>query len=406
MYFATAPYRKVLAHGQTWFHWPQGARHALDLRPLSGQRHHGRGLFAFERDPGKRLGISLIADDPQGIVPQTRRQALEAELGTSLSATRLDEILFELFSAHAEAAGTTRWRPVMPKRDGTIGLAIGPLAIRKRFEIDDPELSPKVIAVLRQNYKAQRTADRARGSKQYLRSLDWQLAKYRTTDHRLIQGDLPDEEPLPHATTATDSFDRADSPSLGTSSEGGWSWTNTDGWGFGIVSNAAESGGHGSGDASRADKDLSGDDHYVQAVATKVSGTGSVPDVGVIARSSSSGHAGYMYTHSDFVGGDCALYRINGFNNYTLITDDNDNHAAPNGDLMRLEVDGSDLEGFFAGVSHVTGTDTTHTGQTRTGLRAFRGGQRLDDFEAGDLVVGPSAAMPAAAHHYRQRRAG
>lgn len=71
--------------------------------------------------------------------------------------------------------------------------------------------------------------------------------------------------------------------------------------------------------------------------------------------------------------------------------------------LCRLEIVGSDLEGFWDGTSVVTATDTTHT--TGVGGQFTFGTDNNDSFEWGDLAAA-GGGPPVVHHSYRRRRVG
>ena len=74
-------------------------------------------------------------------------------------------------------------------------------------------------------------------------------------------------------------------------------------------------------------------------------------------------------------------------------------HAWVDGELLRGETDGSDLELFVEGDSKVTTTDTNITGNLNAGIysQGTNGSFRWDNWEAGDLGAPPAVVVPSTA---------
>ena len=64
------------------------------------------------------------------------------------------------------------------------------------------------------------------------------------------------------------------------------------------------------------------------------------------------------------------------------------------GDLIKAEINGSTLKGYFKGVEKLSETDTTITGNLLTGIKGFKANMGWDNFEAGDLAAAAAVYPP------------
>ena len=384
-HFCLADWRQVTTGEFTSWVGPGDTTAAFDLRGSGAAG--GLGLFCTETDPSRERGVHVVlGDDPQGTLKPATIQALNQELGRSVSGTRLDTICFDIATRLAAPRRGERQRPLMPgTKDPRLKFSLGPLFIAEQFDIQLHPHRQQVIDTLHEVYKAARTRDQARGSDHYRRVLTGWQEKYPGLNYRDVQKTLEDEKPLPRQTTITDNFNRANQSGLGSSSEG-FSWTEVGNWS--ISSNTALT-GSGGDQSARADENLSTDDHYSEATCTAGSG-GSYRDIGVAARYDSSLTSFYGYIVSN-AGSSIFVKMDNGFASVLKTETGSD---TPSGSLMRIEVDGSNLEGFFEGNSRITHSDTSFTGDLRCGLRCFRNGNVWDDFEAGDLSAAANPKGP------------
>lgn len=398
MFFALARYRWLT---DPYPHWaqPAGAIGSLDIRPIGQQATAGGiggvGLFGFETDPSGRPGVIVLGDDPAGIMGPVRKAALEDALGLTarlltLDASRLGLAIFEGLTTKAVPDGSNGPRPLMPSSRQRLRVHFGPAGRDIPFSIDDPEYRANVLAVYREDYRKIRAEALAAGTEHHRKWLGHLvLRKHRGADWRqFIPDDLPPEEPLEPETSYTESFNTADSDTLGPD----LSWTETAG-DIDVVSNAAAPGSTAGHHNARADSNLTSSDMYAQVTATMTGETGT-PDIGVFARYSSSADTGYLYLITTYqsVDHDCKLYKVVA-GAYTELVDDNDAHAAPNGTTMRLDVDSDLLTGTFGGASHVTVTDMAITTGVRGGIRFFSNAtnsataHKIDDFITADLAT-------------------
>lgn len=366
----------------------------VDLRPLSQQglaahgTQGGHGIFRCDADPTGQPDTVVLTDDPQSAIEQSRLLAAGTALGLTLSANRLDDLLFELFTDHADASGVSFARPIIPQANRDLRVALGPAVDKsRRFDIDDPQFRDKILAVHR--------ADLARlkrempGSDKPRMVLGGLVKKYRARDHTIFFANPRDAfDPLPPQTTITESFNQGDSSTLGPD----LTWAETEG-DLSTVSNLVNCVTSTGAGIARAESDLSSDDHYGQLVTQSISGA--IAAVGVTARHSASVQTFYLGDHQDAGATDQQrLYkRVTG--SFTLLDiTDPATISTPdtlklicNGTTISLEVNGGAGEGPV--------TDSAISGNVRCGVRLSRNSgaitARGDSFEAADLAA---AAVP------------
>ena len=168
----------------------------------------------------------------------------------------------------------------------------------------------------------------------------------------------------------TDNFNRADSTTLGTMSDGVHSWNEISA-GLEIVTNKLKS--IGEDNAAIVTESHSETDYYVQAIIADAG-----KDPGVIARCTDFNNF-YLWQSNN---GSWGLYKkVAG--SFTLIN----NWAGSSGTFTaRLEVEGTTLRAYVDGSLKLTETDTALTSGA-PGVRVYGTGCTWDDFEAGLLTA-------------------
>lgn len=379
-------------------HWraPTGVVGSIDLRSIPA--HSTAGIGFFTTPDAITLDIDYL-DIGQGdlrllTVPVFQRIAIATALGlVSVTGPTLMDCLWDILTLRADPTGATRVRPLMPTIQGNLEIHLGghSQVASRGFNLGMPEAA-NVIAVIQEDYRrirAEALNGKTPDPEIHRRVLDALGEKFRVDNPEgiFIPADLPKETRLPHRTTITDNFTRADSTTLGASSEG-WSWTELEG-NIDIVTNRAAAQTTGTFDTARADSDLSSADHYSQAIC-RFNG-GGYP--GVMMRKDSS--ATLTYYSARLVNTlDKVLAKYVSGTETTLGT----NHAAhavntdftvkgtANGSTITFDRDG--------GTETESVTDTAITGNLRCGIGGFLGigsTQLNDDFVAADLAAGGSA---------------
>jgi hypothetical protein len=176
----------------------------------------------------------------------------------------------------------------------------------------------------------------------------------------------------------TDNFNRPDSTNIGNWTESGDDWS--------IISNQLAPGVATLGLAIYASL-LATTNHYAEIVIPAATAT----SMGVFARSDIAGNTFYLWRNN---GSTWTLFQnING--TFTSLG----SYAAPaaNGDVVRIECNGSTIKGFTNGVERVSAVDAGITTGFYVGLRSEASSTtRYDNFVAADVGSGPADPDPGA----------
>lgn len=190
-------------------------------------------------------------------------------------------------------------------------------------------------------------------------------------------------------TSIADTFDRADSDTLGTLSDGSGSWAEVSGDND-ISGNALISGAAGT-NHSRADVDLSSDAHYSQVDIVSWSGSSSG---GPLTRFSSSANTCYQFR----VRRDASNYRLFKYVSGTATQIGSTvsetlpslpftaRLSSSSGNVHTCEING---------VTKLSQTDSSITGNTRAGVMTFDvgGAVTLDNFSAADITAATASLV-------------
>jgi hypothetical protein len=262
-------------------------------------------------------------------------------------------------------------RPLMPSRK-KLELHLGDVSITKPFGIGAKEWNV-VNRELRRQYRVHQK--KYHKSKQHLRVLDYWCKQYGTKDWRqFVPEDLPQEEPLPHATTFTDNFDRANG-------ELGANWSVATG-GPTIVSNQA-AGTVNSLAAAAHVSALSSADHYAQAKITK-SATGTARVCTRVSNVGATITELYLALVRPGTPDQLEMWVCNGGTLQQIGTDVG-TATWVTGDVLRLESEGSTHRVFRNGSQ--VGTDRTSALADTAlvgGISSSATDVRWDDFQSSD----------------------
>ncbi len=408
MRYILGPWAVEEREGGAVFVPPAGAEVVVDLRgTLEIAAATGEGVFVTD-----------------GAAPAGYRVLGEG----ALSGAALDGLWEELTVAASPAAlpGLTGPPPLMPDRRLNLALRCPRAGLLRRVRLlpGVSPLWPKVRAVERLAYASVRDRSLAgrmrrppldgeteasvdrRFHRRYLQALvDRYGVGYREFQLGAAPdgGDLPDEPPLPHGSTLTESFDTADSDTLGPDQ----SWTET-------LGNARIASNELSFDKTsfihvRVGTDLAGSDQIVTLEVTALDNSTSIRSVyaGPAARFA----AGADTFYTTYLRRNSTLDRIellkmvNGSS--TQLATKTVSHSLP--DEVSVRVDGSDISALINGVEEIAPvTDTAITSGTRSGLFAFvnvnlvDGSAKADNWSATDLVavtVGAGRAVVSVRSH-------
>ena len=320
------------------------------------------------------------------------KSAVETELGLGvgeLVATNVRDVLWELFTQHADATGAARWKPIIPTRGRKMELHIGGHSLL-RSETYIEAMHPLVLDVERENYRQVREDTINRDTlgirnrdpqfhRQYLQAL---VEKYGLPFERFIPSGLPRETPITHGTTVTDNFTRANE-SLDASAN--WAEVSGD---INVVANEVAWVATNNASA-RYEVDLASSDHYGELRGVSVPNSNSSRYGVGLARFSSSANTYYGYLTRNS-GSNSAIYkRVTGTHtNLQFLA------AHSSAGTTRTEANGSTITGFFDSTDDGNVTDTAITGNVRAGLAIRSNGDSGDDFEAADLAAAVGIRNP------------
>ncbi len=397
MEYYLAPWEWKDDGGLAWY--PPGIEEAiaiLDFRSLpqmslSGGIPEGWGFFAYANPQTISNGFYL-GNLISKILTNAQKNGLKNRLNlpSNITSDILVSILFELFTTHADPTGQTRWKPLMPNLKNNLELVLNGHSIVASKRLI-PESSPEwlnVKAVLQEDYRKIREQGKAglHDEDLHRRFLQGLVEQYDVHPNLFIPDDLPKETPLPHNTVITESFNKADSTTLGPD----LTWTELEG-DMDIFSNtcryaSALDFGH---ITSRADTDLTSSDQYTQIVfANALNGNASAQ--GCHARKDSSATLTYYHWQISDETADRqrSWTRVAG----TFTNIGNTNGSAAVNDVLRGEIEGSTFRLKKNGILIHQGTNTAITGNLRCGVGMHSNNlantrPRSDNFEAGDLAT-------------------
>lgn len=358
----------------------------VDLRPLPAQGTAGGAPqgFAFatcRQSPG---GTALATSFHMSETPVTAgiQSAWQSAMDYTPQGATLTDLLWDQLTTGSDPTGQNGPKPLMPGTDGQLRLYVGGHSLVKSelFTFGVHPHTNRVRDLLRLQFEQQWEA--TNGHDHCRRCLDYTCKKYRVDDWKeFVPARLHAHVPgrLPHATTITESFNKADSDTLGPD----LTWTEVSG-DWDVVSNAAELITTGSEKTARAESDLSSDDHYGQVVYLNEASSNEATG-GACARFASAAETCYLHrAYRDNV----FLQKIVG-GTYTTLANAVETQAA--NDVLKVECDGSAIKGYLNAVEKLSVTDSSITGNTRCGIVGYSDGvaePRLDSFEAADLAAG------------------
>lgn len=387
-------------------HWepPAGAVGSIDLRSAaacgSAGGTPGFGLACF--DSGL-IGSDCVdlGTDLEGVLSGVQKAAWKSVLGlTSLASLDLRGALAETLTLYCDPANVERFGPLVPnhKRQMEIYLA-GRCIYSKPFNIGQDEASA-IIELHRREYRelaALAEAGKLKDSVHHLRVLDDLGKKYGVSRPQdvFVPDDMPKLDPVLRETTITESFNKADSDTLGPD----LTWTEVAG-DIDVFSNRARASTSGAIFSARAESDLSSADHYSQVSVVTLNTGG---HIGPCARFATAANTYYRVVPYD---GDSKMY-------LSKIVAGVETHIGTAAaitislpQLYKAEISGSTLKGYQAGVERRSETDTSISGGTRCGIGGYTGADisSVDSFEASDLGGGGGGTSAAVFYFHRTQQ--
>ena len=367
-----------------------------------------RGM-AFAWTPGvlPSGAVSLGRGDFRDItVDAAMRDAWKSGTGYKPDGARLVDLLWDQLTTGADPSGQDAARPLVPTRslDLELWLPGHSMVRRERFAWGSHGHTNKLKAALTSHLERIRD-DAGRGKlvnpitrqpdTEYHREvMQGLLEKYRCTFDDLRPSGWPKSDtPKKHNTTLTESFDTSNSDTLGPDQ----TWTEVDG-DWDIVSNAAQlQTTAGTVRTARCEADLSSDDHYAESVGN----AGTVSEIGAAVRflsSAETAYIGFIYTPNSTV----YLFKLVA-GAETSISSQASSWGGSG--TFKCQADGSTIKVYQDGVQKISVTDTSITGNLRTGMMAYCNGTPLPNitsWSAADLYAA-ATVIPVFMNQYRQR---
>jgi hypothetical protein len=389
-------------NGEQYWITPFGdALGSLDLRTITqmgkaGGLPEGYGVFTYKEEKIIPNSIYLGTDLNRTLTP-VEKTGLETLLGFSIISQTPLSVMWDLLTKYADPTGQTAPKPLIGKQGDTVKLYLGGLSDSPlgfsliKEEPFSEEHRQRTIAVFQEDYRRNKadgvpleTLQRWTGST--MRDL---YGKMDDETSRLIlpQGHKADAWKEPH-TTINDDFVRTNADALGTATVAsvgqGWSWTEVVG-DTDIVSNQAKTMDTAATNSNRAETDLSTDDHYAQILCVSVASTRRMGPAIRFNAATTTFYAGLTDSDAGIGHNHWAIHKmVEGTETFDLATNGT-GWAAPSSNTLKLQIDGSSLELFQDSVSKVTLTDTSITGNLRTGFMARKEDNIFGAFQAADL---------------------
>jgi hypothetical protein len=395
MKYFIGPWQWVTDRGPAHFAMPVEAIGAIDLGTVDEMGTPGnarKGCLCWTADSELGSDYDLVASGDVREIKRTAKIAamLRKTVGTVPGGDSLHDMIFDCLVGAADPDGLTAPKPIVPGVNGWMDLQMpGHGRVKsQRFEWGKTPHTVKLKRLLRTEFSQlmkDAEAGKLKDQEHHRRVLDAMCEKYGIEDWKEFiepsrQKDVPGR--LKHETTITETFNTADGTTLGpllTWSEVSGNWT--------VASNAAviPIGGVVFGSA-RAQSDLSSADHYAKVtVVSSDNSSGLFTQVGPSARFNSS--AGTYYA--------AVLYRFgNSLNLQKIVNNVQTGLSGPTitvslPELYEIRCNGSTQKTYQAGVERSSITDTSITGNLRSGICGYTtaGSATMDDFEASDLAA-------------------
>lgn len=391
------PYRYYIGPWQwTGDSWtpPVGSLGAIDLRSVTDQgiqtlSDRPFGFFVLLDSLNSDYTLIGEGDLRELQISNATKNTWNSLMGYRPDGNTLLDLLVDQLTNGSDPDGAAGPCPLLPTVYGDLELHLGghSKVWSHAFHWGDP-FTQNIQKTLHRAYNEAEhiSLDHAR------RVLDYWCDKYKLDKRdgwkELVPPEKRKNHPgvLPHQTTITDNFNRADG-AIGSSSEG-WSWTAVTG-AWNIVSNEVE--GTGANRTARAETDLSSSDHYSQVDIAST--TANARGGGAACRFDSAANTCYIARVETATGAANDVYRIAKIVAAVLTelgTGVTSEYSAP--DTVRIDANGSAISFDLNGVLQESITDTAISSGTRCGMFADSGATttKLDNFSAADLTVTPA----------------
>jgi len=323
------------------------------------------------------------------------RALLPSRKGYVPAGDTLQDALFDLLCNGADPHGIDCHKPLIPDNRLKLELYGGRSKRSDNFTWGHGHTS-LIRDVLRADFKEIFTATRENKDPRIasisLKVLDAYCEKFRVAKadwREFVPAELQRDVPgvVPHETTITENFDRADSTTVMgnnlTWTQVTGTWGTTSNKGYKVNTNAII-------EAARAESALSSADHYAQVAVGAAAAAGISTLSGPACRFAAAANTYYLtanYLNRLYITKIVAGVQTN-------ITSTPRVYAA---ETLKVQANGSTIKGYASGAEILSTTDTAITGNLRTGLTSYGSNETFESFEASDL---------AAPGHPASKRAG
>lgn len=391
--YALAPLTWVTADDGLGVRWtpPAGTAGWLDLRPLPSQAikggtPQGRAFVAARQAPSNAAIVANSSHLAVEAATTRMRDAWLSECGYRPSGLTLLDLVWDHLTSGADPDGQAGPKPLMPDSKGNLALYLdGHSLVRSvKFEWGDAYTNT-VQAVLHRQFtdEWERNQDHAR------RVMDFWCQRFRVSDWtvfvpKALHAHVPGR--LPHQTTLTESFNTANSTTLGPDQTWSEFADGASGECFEVSGNQALCNTAGSTiNAARVNADLSSSDHYAQVIVTQLGSVGENRQFGATCRFSAAAVTFY---------GCRAIRSLDGYQVFKMVSGTltglgsiiTITIALPQ--LAKIQADGSTLQAWYAGVQTHNFTDTSIAGNLRAGICGYNDvSAKGDSWEAADVLV-------------------
>jgi hypothetical protein len=388
------PWQWVTNRGPAFFAAPAGIIGAIDLGTIPEMGAGGKerkGCLCWT-DENVALGSEydlLGTGDVREIKRTAKIQSVfRNTIGSAPAGDKLHDMILDCMIDGSDPDGLTAPKSIVPDADGWIELMLpGHGKVKsERFEWGRNRHTAKLRRMLRAEFSqimGDAESGKLKDKQHHRRVLDALCEKYGVTEWREFvptarQKDVPGR--LQHETSISESFDKADSSTLGPD----LTWTEVNG-DWSVVSNAARVPGISTYCSARAESDLSSADHEAQIDAITSTDTGTqFTQLGPSARFSPSAGTYYSATLYKF-GNSLSLQKVVS-NTQTNLASQSITVALP--ESYKIKCSGSAITSHQAGVQRLSVTDTSITGNLRCGINGFTlsGVGVIDNLLASDLA--------------------
>lgn len=381
-------------------HWqaPSGTIGQIDLRTSAQSSQtvtpEGYGLFVTKETLPPPYVLLANGFINEALVSEQAKNSAKSVLGYKPTADIIIDVIFEMLTTRSDPNGELSVKPLMPTSKSELEVWLGGHSkiISQKFVYGSHPHTNKVRDVLRKSYRKAREEAVLKGNQHHRKVLDFFGEKYKVDDpeNHFIPDDLPKEKRLKHETVITETWDCADSDNI--SCDLTWTEDNTD---HDIVSNEMVNPNNNDSAYSSVGT-LSSDDAYAQVEISVNQTNNSALGVVRIRVNGTTDHYGMYILDKSGAGDEQRLEkRVSGTT--TTIAGPTATTAV-DGDLFKVEADGSTIKGYREGVEEFSVTDTSVTGYLRAGIVSYYNTSapryaKFDNFEAGDIGGGsPPAA--------------